>query len=145
MLLTSEGTAMPSTASDPYNVATAAAEGVRQLNHLTLNGPVLSAPEISSIVRALMDLVDRLPQALDQLAGHLEKQQAAGQVRMEGGRDPARPVSTVTTALRRAALMAAAQHHTNYGDPAGEFSAELHEAAGWLYNMGAPFVPDEDD
>lgn len=134
---------MPRKTPTAFDAATAAAEGVRQLNHVTLNGPALSAPEISSVARVLLDLVDRLPQALDQLASHLEKQQAAGQVRMDDGRDPAGPVSTVTAALRRAALMASIQHHTNYGDPAGEFSAELHEAAGWLFNMGAPSTPDD--
>jgi hypothetical protein len=144
---------------DVYDAAREAAEALRQFNHDSLNAKAMSAPEISSAVRAIADLVDRLPQALDQLARHLERQQAAGQVRMEDSRDAAAPVDQVVTALRRAAGLAApAGHalrraaglaapagHTDWNAPAGAFSAHIHEASSWLFNMGAPFTPDEDD
>lgn len=130
--------------SSPWDDAHAAAEAVRQFNHDTLNIAAMSAPEISSAVRQLQDLVDRLPQAFEQLAHHLERQLAAGKVRMEDGRDPAAPVDQAVSGLRRAAALVSPQHHTNYGDPAGEFSSAVHDAAGWLFNMGAPYHRDEE-
>lgn len=129
----------------PYAAARAAADAIEQLNHRTLNIPELTAPEIRSVVRALADLVDHLPQALDQLAHHLEKQQAAGQVQMEDGRDPAAPVDQALAGLRRAATLASPKDHINWGDTAGEFSAAVHDASGWLYNMSAPSQPEPDD
>ncbi|MET9618886.1 hypothetical protein [Kitasatospora indigofera] len=130
---------------DVYDAAREAAEAVRQFNHDSLNAKAMTAPEISSAVRAIADLVDRLPQALDQLARHLERQQAQGQVRMEDGRDAAAPVDQVVTALRHAAGLAAPAGHTDWNDPAGDFSRAIHDASSWLFNMGAPFTPDEDD
>lgn len=128
-----------------YDAARQAAEAVRQFNHDSLNAKEMTAPEISSAVRAIADLVDRLPQALDQLARHLERQQAQGQVRMEDGRDAAAPVDQVVTALRRVAALAAPAGHTNWNDPAGGFSEPLHDASSWLFSMGAPWSGDEDD
>lgn len=136
---------MPRTMTTPRDDAYAAAEAVRQLNHNTLNIKVMTAPEISSTVRGLLDLVDRLPQAFEQLANHLEKQLADDQVRMEDGRDPEPPVAQAVTGLRRAAALASPVHRVHYGDPAGEFSSAVHDAAGWLFNMGAPYVPEDED
>jgi len=127
----------------PTTTARAAAEAIRELNHLTLNAPSMSAPEISSAVSALADLVDRLPQAFEQLAHHLEKQLQAGAVRMEDDRDPAAPVDQALTGLRRAAALAAPKNRTNWGDKAGEFSSAVHDASGWLFNMGAPYDPSD--
>lgn len=136
---------MPKTKTTPRGDAYAAAEAVRQLNHDTLNIEAMTAPEISSTVRGLLDLVDRLPQAFEQLANHLEKQLAGGQVRMEDGRHPAAPVAQAVAGLRRAAALASPVNRVYYGDPAGEFSSALHDAAGWLYNMGGYYVPEDED
>ncbi|RPE26591.1 hypothetical protein [Kitasatospora cineracea] len=134
---------MGSRKTDPAEVARQGAEAVRELNHQTLNAKTMSAPEISATVRGLLDLVDRLPQALEQLAGHLERELAAGRVRMEDGRDPAGPVDQALAGLRRAAALTAPENHTDYGDPAGELSEALHDAGSWLFNMGAPWSDDE--
>lgn len=130
---------------EPVKTAREAAEAIRQLNHDTLNIGEMSAPEISSTVRALIDMVDRLPQTFEQLAGHLEKQQAAGRVRMEDGRDAAPPVTEVVSRLREAAGLTTPEDRIRWGDPAGPLSAVLHEAGGWLFNMGAPWSEEEEE
>ncbi|MFJ8628948.1 hypothetical protein ACIRD3_39710 [Kitasatospora sp. NPDC093550] len=129
----------------PYAAARQAAEAIRQLNHDTLNASEMTAPEISSAVRALMEMVDRLPQTFEQLIHHLEKQQQAGAVRMEDGRDPAEPVTKVVTALREAVGITEPPNRDEWGTPGGPLSLALAEAGGWLYNMGAVSTPDDDD
>ena len=128
---------------DASDAARQAAEAIRTLNHLTLNGPQLSAPEISSVMQSLALLVDRLPQAFQQLAQQLAKRKDEDQVRMEDGRDPALPVAAVVKHLGGAAAICEAANAVQYGTPAGPLSSEVHEAASWLYNMGAPFDPDD--
>jgi len=130
---------------DAADSARIAAEAIRQLNHDTLNVKEMTAPEISRVVSSLAELVDRLPQTFDQLADHLKRQLAADAVRMEDERDPAAPVDQVLTGLRDAAALAAPANRDAWGDPAGAFSKAVHEASGWLFNMGAPYTPDDDE
>lgn len=131
---------------DAAKVAQEAAEKVRELNHATLNAKGMSAPEISRTVRHLLDLVERLPQTFEQLRDHLAMQQSVGQVRMEDGRDSTGPVATVVAELARAAALCKAQDADRPGTPSGPLSHALHEASGWLYNMGSPWSdPDDED
>ncbi|MFF4927162.1 hypothetical protein ACFY4B_41930 [Kitasatospora sp. NPDC001261] len=127
----------------PYAAARTAAEAIRQLNHDTLNVSEMTAPEISSAVRSLAEMIDRLPQTFEQLAHHLEKQQKAGAVRMEDGRDPAEPVGKVLTALREAVAITEPPNRNEWGTPGGPLSLALAEASGWLFNMGAEFGDEE--
>lgn len=129
----------------PYAAASTASEAIRRLNHATLNTAEMTAPEISSTVRALSEMVERLPQTFEQLARHLEKQQAADAVRMEDGRDSAAPVAEVLTALRQAVSITEPANRNDWGTPAGPLAHALAEASGWLFNMGAAYTPDEDD
>ncbi|MFE3502954.1 hypothetical protein [Kitasatospora sp. NPDC059160] len=124
-----------SSKTDPAATARQAAAAIQELNHQTLDIDSMSAPEIHSTVRALADLVDRLPQACEQLAHLLERELAADRVCMEDGRDPAAPVGQAAAGLRQVAALASPAHRVNYGDPAGEFAAAVHDAAEWLYNM----------
>ena len=122
---------------DPTSAARQAARAIRQLNHDTLNIGEMTAPEISSTVQELIEMIDRLPQTFEQLASHLEKQRAAGRIRMEDGRDPESPVAYVVMRLNQAAALAEPADYHRPGTPASPLSDALHEAGGWLFNMGA--------
>ena len=128
---------------DPAKTAREAAEAIRQLNHDTLNAKEMTAPEIHDTVRALVGLVDRLPQTFEQLAGHLSKQHDAGQTRMEDGRDPMEPVASIHMRLSQAAALLEPANRKTYGTPAGPVSAALHDASGQLSNMYTPWSDDE--
>jgi pantothenate kinase len=122
--------------TDPGKLADQAAEAIRALNHATLNQQI-SAPEISRVMQSLATMVDRLPQTFEQLARQLDKRRAQGQIRMEDGRDPAGPVAEVVARLNEAAGIAEPTNRTRWGTPAGALGYAVHEAAGWLFNMGA--------
>lgn len=128
----------------PYAIANEAAEAIRQLNHATLNAKEMTAPEISSTVRELADMIGRLPQTFEQLASHLKKQRSLDAVLMEDGRDPAAPVAEVLAALHQAVSITEPANRETWGTPAGPLAHALSEASGWLYNMGASYNPDED-
>jgi hypothetical protein len=67
----------PTVEAGPAEVAERAAEAVRSLNHLTLAPPTpanVGWEHVGDLYRVMTEvriLVERLPQALDQLAGHL--------------------------------------------------------------------------
>ncbi|MFE2305015.1 hypothetical protein [Streptomyces sp. NPDC059411] len=107
-----------------------AADAVRQLNHAGLNAKAISAPEISLTVQNLITLIDRLPQALDQLSNHLVLDQRQGQVRMEDGSDPGPRVLEAETHLSDA--------ESDLADIAGH----LRKAGALLFTMGAPWPTD---
>lgn len=96
---------------DPGGAAEMAAEALRALNRLTVAAPSSGAPgweEVGDLYRVLGELcllVDRLPQALGQLARHLQHPTGAGWYRADAGtRDS--PESLVASA---AASLGAAQ------------------------------------
>ena len=66
-----------SSVRDPGVAAEEAAEAVRVLNHLTLSPPSVGAPgweDVADLYRVLTEvrvLVERLPQAIDQVSRHL--------------------------------------------------------------------------
>lgn len=108
---------------DPAKAAIAAAEAIRKINHASLDD-TLTAPEISSTVQGLVAMVDRLPQALEQLAVQLRHRQDRGQVRMDDGSQPGEAVRAVVAYL---------------DDARGDLEAlsvSLHNAASPLFSMG---------
>lgn len=114
---------------DPSKQARAAAEAIRTLNHTTLKPKQpIPAPMISSTMQALEQLVARLPQALEQLSGHLHNRQLNGAIRMDDDTDPGPAVAQARTELLTAvqALNAATRH--------------LDEASSLLFHMGAPWA-----
>lgn len=113
---------MPKT--DPAKAARDAAEAIRKLNHATLNDSV-SAPVISSIAQALCGLVDRMPQALEQLGWQLKQRQAEGAIRMDTGENPEVAVVEAEVALEDAVQHLAA------------VSKSLHLAASPLFHMAS--------
>ncbi|WP_183068981.1 hypothetical protein [Streptomyces sp. gCLA4] len=118
--------------TQPSEIAHAAAESVRKLNHCLVNAKEVPAPELSATVQALITLVARLPQTLSQLSAHLVREQRAGQVRMEDGSDSAKPVAYVDTFL------------TDAETDVSDVSKSLHAAGSLLFKMGAPWPGQED-
>jgi hypothetical protein len=67
-------------------VAEESAEAIRTLNHLTLGGDDLRYPaDVYSVLGSLATLAARLPQALQQLTGFLERQLQDGRIQMQQG------------------------------------------------------------
>jgi hypothetical protein len=64
----------------PSGAAQAAAEAVRDLNRATLFGGYEWPGDVDAVVVALATLAQRLPQALGQAAGWLEREHDAGRV-----------------------------------------------------------------
>ncbi|MGH9246196.1 MAG: hypothetical protein ACRD29_18175 [Acidimicrobiales bacterium] len=80
-----------SAVQDPGAAAGVAAEALRALNRLTIAAPSPGVPgweEVGDLYRVLGELclvVDRLPQAIDQLCRHLERSVGAGCYRADAG------------------------------------------------------------
>ena len=67
-------------------VAEAFAEAARVMNHLTRDHGALQYPsEADRLIRDVSLAVSRLPQLLEQVAGWLEAEQAAGRITMASG------------------------------------------------------------
>lgn len=118
---------------DPADIAAAAAEELRALNHKTSTTKELSAPEISRTVQNLITLLERLPQGLSQLSARLVAEQRNGRVRMEDDSNPARPVVEVDT------------HLTDAEADIDDVLVHLRKAGALLFAMGAPYDPTDDD
>lgn len=92
---------------DPASAAALAAEALRAVNRLTIAAPAPGVPgweEVGDLYRVLGELclvVDRLPQAMEQLCRHLERSVGAGCYRADGGtRDtPERLVASAAASL----------------------------------------------
>ncbi|MER8047101.1 hypothetical protein [Streptomyces sp. NPDC094032] len=107
---------------DPAKAAITAAGAIRKINHASLDGRLI-APQISSTVQGLVAAVDRMPQALAQLAAQLRRRQEQGQVRMDDGSESGDAVRAVLAYL---------------DDAAGDLEAlsvSLHNAASPLFYM----------
>jgi hypothetical protein len=109
---------------NPARQARLAADAVQELNRITLDQP-LSAPRVSEITQTLCQLIDRLPQALEQLASHLDRQAAEQRIRMDDGSDPRESADEVVQALTDA------RHHLI------RLSGAVHRAASPLFHMVA--------
>lgn len=99
-----------------------ARDQIEHLNHLTLDAD-LTAPQISEAVQALISMVERLPQAVEQLAGALERQGKLGTIRMDNGSDP---TESCTEAINALAYAQADLDHT---------ADSLRQAGHALWNM----------
>jgi hypothetical protein len=77
------------TKKTPAVLAQNARDLVEELNRLVLDEPgKVTAPNINDTLRALTQLVDRLPQAFEQLAAVLEMRAKEGVIGMDTGEDP---------------------------------------------------------
>lgn len=89
-------------------VAEAAAQCVRVLNHLTRDHAALEYPaEADTLIRYLSSAAARLPQLLVQVGAWLEQEAADGRIRVIRGEDPVTVVIAAQLRLERAAQIAA--------------------------------------
>ena len=93
----------------PAVLAQNARDLVEQLNRQVLDDAgKITAPNVNDTVRALMQLVDRLPQAFEQLATVLEMRAKEGVIGMDTAEDPAVAAFATAEELRSAAADAQA-------------------------------------
>ncbi|BFP50136.1 hypothetical protein KCMC57_65040 (plasmid) [Kitasatospora sp. CMC57] len=91
----------------PYDAADAAAEAVRALNHLTIDGRWAESPsDVSDVAQALARLSQRLPQALQQVYRELDRLDRADAIRMDNGTDPGVEAGRALAALKRTRALA---------------------------------------
>ena len=100
----------------PAQCAEQAAEAVRALNHATLPaaGGLTEPADVYAVLGSLATLTARLPQALSQLLGFFQREQAAGRVQIVDGQhagDPAAAVADLEQTLSCAASSAEALQH----------------------------------
>lgn len=125
----------------PAQIASTAAEEIRALNHRTLDTEVFPQPgDVSDTADGIATLLQRLPQALEQLEAGLVQLQGAHAIRLDTKRlaetsqqDIANEVSTVTSNLSEARRLLR-QAHT-----------AMKAATGPLSHMGGLWEDDEDD
>lgn len=121
----------------PSEIARSAAEEIRALNHRTINAKAYeTAPSVSGVVSALVTLIERLPQALQQAGAGLEALHDRGQIRLAGA-------DSTDQALAEAVanVMVSLDYARNDLE---SVLRELKAAAGPLDNMGGPW-PDADE
>ncbi|MFE2911287.1 hypothetical protein [Kitasatospora indigofera] len=115
---------MPKQPTDPAAIARTARDAVEALNHATglANIP---APATSATTQALLSLVQRLPQTVEQLADAVLFQAKRDGIRMDDGSDPIEAAIQVRAALldARCELGAAAD--------------SIQRAASHLFHMAA--------
>lgn len=125
----------------PSEIANAAAEEIRALNHRTLKTDAFPYPsDVSDTATALASLVQRLPQGLQQLEAGLQALDNDNRIRL-ADRDPrevsqndiVHAVSTALFGLREAR------------EALGRVEAHLRSATGVLGNLGAPWGDEDDD
>jgi hypothetical protein len=110
-------------------LAEAAAEIIRALNHITRDHAALRYPaEGDTLIRYLESAAERLPQLLDQVASWYEREAAAGRLRVVAGDWEGIPGMAVVALRMRAdaGRMAAEQ-----------LGADLKSAAGVTTNLAA--------
>jgi uncharacterized protein YicC (UPF0701 family) len=124
----------------PAEIASAAAEEVRALNHRTLDPKAFTQPgDVSDVADAVATLVQRLPQTLQQLEAGLEALYDRDAIRLDDIRegyasqkDISNRVSAVRSALRQAR------------EDLSQVHATLQRATSPLSHMGGQWE-DEDD
>lgn len=104
----------------PVQLADAAAEAVRSLNHATIRGTGLEFPaDAYDVLGALALLAARLPQALRQVQHFLDDATEAGRVSIVDGEHAGDPVAAVTTCA----------HHLEHATTAAEQLRRTLDAA----------------
>lgn len=138
------GARSPST----VDLADAAAQAVRELNHRTLHSAALSGPaQLDRIVAELAVMVAGLPQLLRQLGHWLTAEQHAGRIRSDNHLDPGRIVDQAIadladgghTARRLGQLLDAAHQHTAH------LGAQPHDDRATTAAAGRPTTPADTD
>lgn len=125
----------------PSQIANAAAEEIRALNHRTLDDPAYEQPgDVSDTANGVATLLERLPQALDQLEAGLLVLHDANKIRLDtkplgdtSRQDIAHEVFTVTSALSEARRALREAHRA------------MKEATGPLSHMGGLWEDDQDE
>ncbi|WP_405566767.1 hypothetical protein OG317_00585 [Streptomyces sp. NBC_01167] len=104
---------------------------IEELNRAVLDAPdAQTAPWIHDTVRALIQLVDRLPQSFEQLAAVLELRMSENAIRMDSREDSVIAARRVVEELRTAS------------GNAGQLARQLGKPAGTLYSMAHHVAPD---
>jgi hypothetical protein len=111
-------------------LAATAAQAVRALNHRT-RGPdaFTGAADLYPLVTELVQLVDALPQLVNQLGRWLHAEHDADRVRSDNSTDPGPTVSGATTEL------------ANAGDAARDLAHALASAQEYLAHLGTTQPP----
>ncbi|MFD0353401.1 hypothetical protein ACFVHW_06565 [Streptomyces sp. NPDC127110] len=90
--------------TDPAQLVRQARDLVENVNRAVLDdAATLSPPQLSAVVQALKELVERLPQAFDQAAAVLDMPAARDLVVMDTGQDPKAFTAEAAAQLRAAA------------------------------------------
>jgi hypothetical protein len=111
----------------PADLVRRARDLIEEANRAVLDdGASLTAPRIHDTARTLMSLVERLPQALDQLATFVEWRAEQGAIVMDTGQDPAEAAAGVAEDLRVAGA-AAQQLAGRLAEPVHVLSAMGHQ------------------
>ncbi|MFI6765614.1 hypothetical protein [Streptomyces sp. NPDC050355] len=109
----------------------AASEAVRRHNHAAMDGGYDSTPEVSRAVIAMVEMCERLQQAIDHMDGRVRRDLAAGTLAPDDGTAPAEHAYGAELALldARPALDGLIGH--------------LREASGHLWHLGMVYEPEE--
>ncbi len=117
-------------------LAEAAAEIIRALNHLTRHPEALEFPaEGDQLFRYLESAAERMPQLLDQIASWYERRAAAGRLRVVSGDRAATAMAVIALRMRADAARLSAEH----------LGADLKYAAGVTTNLAAREDGSDDD
>lgn len=125
----------------PSAIASEAAEQIRQLNHRTLDPKAFTQPgDVSDVANALAVLVQRLPQAIQQLEAGLDALYERDAIRLDD-MDP-RAVSANELCSRVSGVLSAFRDSR---DDLERVHADLSRATGPLSHMGGLWEDDEED
>lgn len=124
----------------PSTIASAAAEEIRALNHASLDRKAFENPaDVSDTANALLQLLERLPQALSQLEAGLLELSDNQRIRLDD-KPPAETSRKDISDQVFAVVWALGQTR----DRLGQAHTELREATGPLSHMGSPWEVNED-
>jgi hypothetical protein len=119
---------------EPRQIAYAAAEEIRALNHRTLDPKAMPNPgDVAGTIEGLHALLQRLPQAIEQLQQALQGMGDRQEVRMDNGSDPSESVLAACRGLWEAEERAR-----------GAESA-LQAVVNQVSHMGGHFTDEDDD
>jgi uncharacterized membrane protein YdfJ with MMPL/SSD domain len=117
----------------PGQLATEAADAIRALNHKTLNDSYETPPAVGEVAYALRTLVERLPQALNQMTAGLVGLDDESAIRMDDGTDHVYAVAECVAANQAAQSLLE------------QLQAELAIVSARTSHMGSHWPDDEGD